>query len=137
MNHTFGAQEGAAGGVGLARARPEEGRAAGADGPLFSSSRCPRDSTYQSFSRPSPRVARFKFSSFYFLRRFPSVYLQCQMVVCRADDAFSRCRRGCVVRSKRDVGSYQEKVDVVLGPIWLQAPRPEKRSLAKRRASRP
>ncbi|XP_057164654.1 deleted in malignant brain tumors 1 protein isoform X21 [Ursus arctos] len=98
---------------------------------------CAKDSTYQSFPGPSPRIARFKFSSFDFLRRFPSVYLQCKMVVCRADDAFSRCRRGCIVRSKRDVGSYREKVDVVLGPFRLQAPRPEKRSLAKRRASRP
>ncbi|XP_045659314.1 deleted in malignant brain tumors 1 protein [Ursus americanus] len=98
---------------------------------------CAKDSTYQSFPGPSPRIARFKFSSFDFLRRFPSVYLQCKMVVCRADDAFSRCRRGCIVRSKRDVGSYREKVDIVLGPFRLQAPRPEKRSLAKRRASRP
>ncbi|XP_040480241.1 deleted in malignant brain tumors 1 protein [Ursus maritimus] len=93
---------------------------------------CAKDSTYQSFPGPSPRIARFKFSSFDFLRRFPSVYLQCKMVVCRADDAFSRCRRGCIVRSKRDVGSYREKVDVILGPFRLQAPRPEKRSLAKR-----
>lgn len=33
------------------------------------------------------------------------------------------------MRSKRDVGSYQEKVDVVLGPIQLQSPSKEKRSL--------
>ncbi|XP_070337686.1 scavenger receptor cysteine-rich domain-containing protein DMBT1 isoform X6 [Equus asinus] len=90
---------------------------------------CVKDVTYQTYSRPSPRVARFKFSSFHFLNRFPSVYLQCRMVVCRAYDYSSRCHRGCVVRSKRDAGSYQEKVDVVLGPIQLQAPSAEKRSL--------
>ncbi|XP_070488031.1 scavenger receptor cysteine-rich domain-containing protein DMBT1 isoform X4 [Equus przewalskii] len=90
---------------------------------------CVKDVTYQTLPRPSPRVARFKFSSFHFLNRFPSVYLQCRMVACRAYDYSSRCHRGCVVRSKRDVGSYQEKVDVVLGPFQLQAPSAEKRSL--------
>ncbi|XP_021022754.1 deleted in malignant brain tumors 1 protein [Mus caroli] len=90
---------------------------------------CVRDDTYQSYSSPSPRISRFKFSSFHFLNRFPSVYLQCKLVVCRAYDTSSRCYRGCVVRSKRDVGSYQEKVDVVLGPIQLQSPSKEKRSL--------
>lgn len=92
-----------------------------ADGLLFSSPRCVKDETYQSYYQPSPRIARFKFNSFHFLNRFPSVYLQCKMVVCRAYDPSSRCHRGCIVRSKRDVGSYQEKVDVVLGPIQLQA----------------
>ncbi|GAB1292786.1 Deleted in malignant brain tumors 1 protein [Apodemus speciosus] len=90
---------------------------------------CVRDETYQSYSSPSPRISRFKFSSFHFLNRFPSVYLQCKLVVCRAYDVSSRCYRGCIVRSKRDVGSYQEKVDVVLGPIQLQTPSKEKRSL--------
>ncbi|XP_073934251.1 scavenger receptor cysteine-rich domain-containing protein DMBT1 isoform X12 [Castor canadensis] len=90
---------------------------------------CVRDETYQSYSQPSPRIARFKFNSFHFLNRFPSVYLQCKLVVCRAYDYSSRCYRGCVVRSKRDVGSYQEKVDVILGPIQLQDPHKEKRSL--------
>ncbi|XP_077655255.1 scavenger receptor cysteine-rich domain-containing protein DMBT1-like [Urocitellus parryii] len=87
---------------------------------------CVRDETYQTYYSPSPRIARFKFSSFHFLNRFPSVYLQCKLVVCRAYDHSSRCYRGCVVRSKRDVGSYQEKVDVVLGPIQLQPPTKEK-----------
>ncbi|XP_040608782.1 deleted in malignant brain tumors 1 protein isoform X4 [Mesocricetus auratus] len=90
---------------------------------------CIRDETYQLYSSPSPRIARFKFSSFHFLNRFPSVYLQCKLVVCKAYDASSRCNRGCVVRSKRDVGSYQEKVDVVLGPIQLQSTSKDKRSL--------
>ncbi|XP_007935102.1 deleted in malignant brain tumors 1 protein [Orycteropus afer afer] len=88
---------------------------------------CVKDETYRSYSQPAPGIARFRFSSFHFLNRFPSVYLQCQMVVCRAYDYSSRCYRGCVVRSKRGVGAYQEKVDVILGPIRLQAP--EKRSL--------
>ncbi|XP_075831319.1 scavenger receptor cysteine-rich domain-containing protein DMBT1 [Microtus pennsylvanicus] len=90
---------------------------------------CVRDETYQRYSSPSPRIARFKFSSFHFLNRFPSVYLKCKLVVCRAYDFSSRCQRGCVVRSKRDAGSYQEKVDVVLGPIQLQSSDKNKRSL--------
>ncbi|XP_068404022.1 LOW QUALITY PROTEIN: deleted in malignant brain tumors 1 protein [Eschrichtius robustus] len=90
---------------------------------------CVKDETYRSYQQPSPNVLRFKFSSFHFLSRFPSVYLQCKMVVCRAYDASSRCSRGCIVRAKRGVGSYQEKVDVALGPILLQVPHAEKRSL--------
>ncbi|XP_060237162.1 deleted in malignant brain tumors 1 protein isoform X2 [Meriones unguiculatus] len=90
---------------------------------------CVKDETYWTYSSPSPRVSRFKFSSFHFLNRFPSVYLQCKLVVCRAYDASSRCNRGCVVRSKRDAGSYQEKVDVVLGPIQLQPLSKDKRNL--------
>nr|XP_054949402.1 deleted in malignant brain tumors 1 protein isoform X1 [Pan paniscus] len=83
---------------------------------------CVRDDTYGPYSSPSLRIARFRFRAFHFLNRFPSVYLRCKMVVCRAYDPSSRCYRGCVLRSKRDVGSYQEKVDVVLGPIQLQTP---------------
>ncbi|XP_055280440.1 deleted in malignant brain tumors 1 protein isoform X2 [Moschus berezovskii] len=89
---------------------------------------CVKDETYRSYYQPSSNIVRFKFSSFHFLNRFPSVYLKCKMVVCRAYDPFSRCNRGCIVRAKRDVGSYQEKVDVVLGPIQLQAS-PQKRNL--------
>lgn len=90
-----------------------------------------KDETYRSYHQPSPNVLRFKFNSFHFLSRFPSVYLKCKMVVCRAYDASSRCSRGCIVRAKRGVGSYQEKVDVALGPIQLQVPHAEKRSLGR------
>ncbi|XP_057592915.1 deleted in malignant brain tumors 1 protein-like [Hippopotamus amphibius kiboko] len=90
---------------------------------------CVKDETYQSYDQPLPHIVRFKFSSFHFLSRFPSMYLQCKMVVCSANNASSRCHRGCVVRAKRDVGSYQEKVNVILGPIQLQAPHGEDRCL--------
>nr|XP_051680291.1 deleted in malignant brain tumors 1 protein isoform X4 [Oryctolagus cuniculus] len=92
---------------------------------------CVRDETYRSYAQPSPRVVRFRFNSFHFLNRFPAVYLRCKMVVCRAYDYSSRCYRGCVVRSKRDVGSYQERVDVVLGPIQLLDPPAGKKSPGK------
>ncbi|XP_066880529.1 deleted in malignant brain tumors 1 protein [Kogia breviceps] len=90
---------------------------------------CVKDETYRSYHQPSPDVLCFKFNAFRFLSLFPSVYLQCKMVVCRSYDASSRCSRGCIVRARRDVGSYQEKVDVTLGPIRLQVPHAEKRSL--------
>ncbi|XP_054546350.1 deleted in malignant brain tumors 1 protein-like [Talpa occidentalis] len=91
---------------------------------------CVKDETFRPIQPPAPRIVRFSFSSFHFLNRFPSVYLKCKMVVCRAYDYSSRCYRGCVMRSKRDVHPYQEKVDVVLGPIKLQtAEHAHKRSL--------
>ncbi|XP_054975111.1 deleted in malignant brain tumors 1 protein-like [Sorex araneus] len=83
---------------------------------------CWKDETYRTLAQPAPRIARFQFSSFHFLKRFPSVFLRCKMVVCRANDYSSRCYRGCVVRSKRDLSPELEKVDVVLGPIQLQPP---------------
>lgn len=104
---------------------------------LLSSSRCVKDETYESYTQPAPHIVRFKFSSFHFLNRFPSVYLQCKMVVCRANDYSSRCHRGCMVRSKRGVSSYQEKVDVVLGPILLRPLHAEKRSLGRWPPSQP
>lgn len=90
---------------------------------------CVKDETYLPLPSPAPHLARFQFRSFHFLHRFPSVYLHCKMVVCRPHDPSSRCYRGCVVRSKRDVSSGQQKVDVVLGPLQLHAPRVQKRSL--------
>lgn len=81
-----------------------------------------RDDTYQALPAPAPGLARFQFRSFHFLRRLPAVYLHCKVLVCRAHDPASRCHGGCQPRPKRDLGSYQEKVDVVLGPIRLQAP---------------
>uniref|UniRef100_G1PXT7 Scavenger receptor cysteine-rich domain-containing protein DMBT1 n=1 Tax=Myotis lucifugus TaxID=59463 RepID=G1PXT7_MYOLU len=82
---------------------------------------CVRDDTYQA-PRPHPASPASSSRSFHFLHRLPAVYLHCKVLVCRAHDPASRCRGGCQPRPKRDLGSYQEKVDVVLGPIRLQAP---------------
>ncbi|XP_044516131.1 deleted in malignant brain tumors 1 protein [Gracilinanus agilis] len=81
---------------------------------------CVKDNTYVTYYSPVPRQARFGFRSFAFLEKFPSVYLKCKLVVCQAYDYSSRCYRGCITRSKRDTSSYQEKVDVVMGPFQLQ-----------------
>ncbi|XP_074855665.1 scavenger receptor cysteine-rich domain-containing protein DMBT1-like [Carettochelys insculpta] len=81
---------------------------------------CIRDQTYNTYYSPSSSIIRFKFNAFSFVNKHSSVYLQFKMVVCRVYDYSSRCYQGCVPRSKRDTSSYQEKVDVVIGPIQLQ-----------------
>ncbi|XP_074928780.1 scavenger receptor cysteine-rich domain-containing protein DMBT1-like [Chelonoidis abingdonii] len=80
---------------------------------------CARDPTYGTYYSPYSSIVRFKFNSFKFVNQYSSVYLQFKMVVCRVYDYSSRCYQGCIPRSKRDTSSYQEKVDVVVGPIEL------------------
>lgn len=65
-------------------------------------------------------MVRFKFNAFQFIRHNPLVYLQCELVVCRAYDYSSRCYQGCVTRFKREASSGQESVTVVAGPIQLK-----------------
>ncbi|KAH0623685.1 hypothetical protein JD844_006732 [Phrynosoma platyrhinos] len=83
---------------------------------------CIKDETYVTYRSPDRKILRFSFQVFDFIRRYPSVYLQCKVVVCRAYDYNSRCYQGCVnvSRSKRDTSSHEEKVDVIIGPIELQ-----------------
>lgn len=63
---------------------------------------------------------RFKFRAFRFLRSFPSVYLQCDVVICDRNNANSRCARGCISRQKRDISPYTWKTNTVAGPIRLK-----------------
>ncbi|XP_074986243.1 scavenger receptor cysteine-rich domain-containing protein DMBT1-like [Caretta caretta] len=80
---------------------------------------CVRDPTYGTYYSPYSSTIRFKFNAFKFINQYSSVYLQFKMVVCRVYDYSSRCYQGCIPRSKRDTSSYQEKMDVVVGPIEL------------------
>ncbi|NXN46853.1 DMBT1 protein, partial [Rhinoptilus africanus] len=66
---------------------------------------CIKDSTYTTLNSSYDDVARFSFNAFSFIHRYPSVYLQCELVVCRKNDYSSRCYRGCMSRFKRDAGS--------------------------------
>ncbi|NXT56769.1 DMBT1 protein, partial [Pluvianellus socialis] len=66
---------------------------------------CPKDPTYKNHSSPHSHFAQFQFNAFSFINRYPSVYLQCELVVCRKGDRSSRCYQGCVNRFKRDAGS--------------------------------
>ncbi|XP_064419185.1 deleted in malignant brain tumors 1 protein-like [Latimeria chalumnae] len=81
---------------------------------------CVRDGTYVTYgSTPSRNIARFKFNAFKFINKHPSVYLQCEIVVCPVYDYSSRCYRGCIPRQKRDTTASEKKV-VMLGPIRLK-----------------
>ncbi|XP_051837557.1 deleted in malignant brain tumors 1 protein-like [Antechinus flavipes] len=80
---------------------------------------CPKDDTYITYNSPFPQKARFGFKSFTFLEKHAFVYLQCKMVVCKAFDFSSRCYKQCMERTKRDTSTYEEKLDIVLGPIEL------------------
>ncbi|NXI88585.1 DMBT1 protein, partial [Rhipidura dahli] len=66
---------------------------------------CIKDPTYAEFYSPRRGTVRFKFNAFQSIRSTPVVYLQCQLVVCRAFDYSSRCYQGCVNRSKREASS--------------------------------
>ncbi|NWH77702.1 DMBT1 protein, partial [Piaya cayana] len=66
---------------------------------------CVRDSTYETYYSPYRHIVRFKFNAFQFIRSNPSVYLQCELVVCRSYDYSSRCYQGCITRSKRGARS--------------------------------
>ncbi|KFV62872.1 Deleted in malignant brain tumors 1 protein, partial [Dryobates pubescens] len=66
---------------------------------------CIKDPTYSSYYSPYSSTARFGFKAFSFVNRYPAVYLQCQLLVCRQYDYSSRCYQGCVSRSKRNTDS--------------------------------
>uniref|UniRef100_A0A8C9LAD2 Deleted in malignant brain tumors 1 protein n=1 Tax=Pavo cristatus TaxID=9049 RepID=A0A8C9LAD2_PAVCR len=89
---------------------------------------CVKDPTYSSYYSPYPSVSRFAFNAFSFVNRYPSVYLQCEMVVCRYGDYSSRCYRGCVSRFRRKAGSSQGKASAVIGPVRLQEAPTENRN---------
>ncbi|NXY12088.1 DMBT1 protein, partial [Pteruthius melanotis] len=63
---------------------------------------CASDSTYIHFPSSRRDVAQFGFNAFSFVNRFPSVFLRCELVVCRYQDYSSRCYQGCVSRFKRN-----------------------------------
>ncbi|XP_068876591.1 deleted in malignant brain tumors 1 protein-like [Aphelocoma coerulescens] len=89
---------------------------------------CASDSTYVVFPSPRSDVARFGFNSFSFVNRFPSVFLQCELVVCRYHDYSSRCYQGCVSRFKRNADSSHKQVNVVIGPVQLREAHAENRN---------
>ncbi|KAM9188453.1 scavenger receptor cysteine-rich domain-containing protein DMBT1-like [Mergus octosetaceus] len=89
---------------------------------------CVKDPTYSSYYSPYRSISQFGFKAFSFVGRYPSVFLQCELVVCRHNDYSSRCYQGCVNRFKRNAGSSQEKMSVIVGPIQLQEAPAENRN---------
>ncbi|NXL52979.1 CUZD1 protein, partial [Podilymbus podiceps] len=80
---------------------------------------CNKDDTVVTYP-PLEHYGRFKFNAFRFLRSFPSVYLQCDILICDSKEANSRCTEGCISRQKRAVSSYTWKTNTVVGPIRLK-----------------
>ncbi|NXI56500.1 CUZD1 protein, partial [Chloroceryle aenea] len=63
---------------------------------------------------------RFQFNAFRFLRSSPSVYLQCDILICDSKSAKSRCTEGCIRRQKRASSSYEWRTNTIVGPIRLK-----------------
>uniref|UniRef100_A0A3B3R6C3 CUB and zona pellucida-like domains 1, tandem duplicate 1 n=1 Tax=Paramormyrops kingsleyae TaxID=1676925 RepID=A0A3B3R6C3_9TELE len=81
---------------------------------------CKKDNSYYAYSNIPRSVARFRFQAFKFLRMYPSVYIQCKVVVCQANDFNSRCTQGCRTRKARSLSSTHGDATVILGPIQLK-----------------
>uniref|UniRef100_A0A8C3JWY1 CUB and zona pellucida-like domain-containing protein 1 n=1 Tax=Calidris pygmaea TaxID=425635 RepID=A0A8C3JWY1_9CHAR len=80
---------------------------------------CNKDDTVVTYP-PLEHYGRFKFSAFKFLRNSPSVYLQCDILICDSKNANSRCTEGCISRQKRAISSYIWKTNTIVGPIRLK-----------------
>ncbi|XP_007478922.2 deleted in malignant brain tumors 1 protein-like [Monodelphis domestica] len=81
--------------------------------------RCVKDSSYSTYSSPSPNIVRFSFKVFRFLKHHNEVYLQCRMLICKAS-ASSQCLRGCTSKPKRETQPDWDHLDIVVGPIRLK-----------------
>ncbi|NXG24739.1 CUZD1 protein, partial [Grallaria varia] len=80
---------------------------------------CNKDDTVVTYP-PLEHHRRFKFNAFRFLRSFPSVYLQCDIVICDSNNSNSRCTQGCISRQKRAISPYMWKTNTLVGPIRLK-----------------
>ncbi|XP_074089539.1 scavenger receptor cysteine-rich domain-containing protein DMBT1-like isoform X2 [Macrotis lagotis] len=86
---------------------------------------CIKDNSYANLNSQHKNVAQFKFNAFNFLENYDVVYLQCKVVVCKADDHSSRCYKGCMGRNRRDT-SYQGEIEAAkegsefVGPFEIQ-----------------
>ncbi|KFQ48888.1 CUB and zona pellucida-like domain-containing protein 1, partial [Pelecanus crispus] len=65
---------------------------------------CSKDDTVVTYP-PLEHYGRFKFNAFRFLHGSPSVYLQCDILICDSNNANSRCTEGCISRQKRAISS--------------------------------
>ncbi|NXM66795.1 CUZD1 protein, partial [Serilophus lunatus] len=80
---------------------------------------CIKDDTLVTYP-PLGHHGRFKFNAFRFLQSSPSVYLQCDVVICDSNNTDSRCTQGCISRQKRAISPYTWKTNTVVGPILLK-----------------
>ncbi|XP_029466617.1 deleted in malignant brain tumors 1 protein-like [Rhinatrema bivittatum] len=91
---------------------------------------CAMDTTFQLYDSPSTSVVRFEFAALKLFSLYPMVYMQFQLVICRAQDLASRCYQGCVRRHKRatkSTNTYLDVIEVTVGPVMLQRKHIQKR----------
>nr|XP_033797514.1 CUB and zona pellucida-like domain-containing protein 1 [Geotrypetes seraphini] len=74
-------------------------------------------------------MVQFEFGAFQLLSTYSMLYVQCQLVICQAQDLTSRCYQGCVSRQKRSPDTYLEVVKVIAGPVKLQRKHNQKREI--------
>ncbi|XP_068953697.1 scavenger receptor cysteine-rich domain-containing protein DMBT1 [Petaurus breviceps papuanus] len=96
---------------------------------------CIKDNSYANLNSHHKNIAQFKFNAFNFLSNYDVVYLQCKVVVCKADDRSSRCYKGCIgQRNKRDTND-QEEIEAekegseFIGPLEIEKAVNQTRSL--------
>ncbi|XP_070609997.1 CUB and zona pellucida-like domain-containing protein 1 [Erythrolamprus reginae] len=80
---------------------------------------CAKDDSFMAYPILE-HYGRFRFRSFRFLQHYPSVYLQCEVLICDSKDLNSRCTKSCISRHKREISSYKWKGNAVIGPIKLK-----------------
>ncbi|NXN19303.1 CUZD1 protein, partial [Indicator maculatus] len=80
---------------------------------------CSKEETVLTYP-PLEHYGRFQFNAFAFLNSSPSVYLQCDIVICDSQAPDSRCTKGCLSRHKRAESSYLWKTNTAVGPIRLK-----------------
>ncbi|XP_074883101.1 CUB and zona pellucida-like domain-containing protein 1 [Buteo buteo] len=80
---------------------------------------CSKDDTVVTYP-PLEHYGRFKFNAFKFLQSSPSVYLQCDILICDSKTPNSRCTEGCISRQKRAISAYTWKTNTIVGPIRLK-----------------
>ncbi|XP_030060560.1 deleted in malignant brain tumors 1 protein-like [Microcaecilia unicolor] len=90
---------------------------------------CAVDVTFKLYNSPSSNVVQFEFGSLKLLSAYSMVYVQCQLVICQAQDLISRCYQGCVRRQKRSTDASLKVVEVIVGPVKLQRKHIQKREI--------
>ncbi|XP_019646874.1 PREDICTED: oncoprotein-induced transcript 3 protein-like [Branchiostoma belcheri] len=101
---------------------------------------CASDPTLDIYSPKDANKERFGFEAFRFIKEVKMVYVHCEVMVCDAGNARSRCAEGCVARRKRASDSG-EKADMIgrhmlyLGPIVLDDAEAAADSLRSRRGA--
>ncbi|KAI8483731.1 hypothetical protein Bbelb_385230 [Branchiostoma belcheri] len=83
---------------------------------------CAKLPTLQFYPSPGPDRGRFGFQAFAYISGVPTVYLHCDVLLCKASDPNSRCAQGCQTpsgRRRREAEGEPEVYRLIQGPIVL------------------